>query len=200
MREAAEYIGLFLLLVFMSLAVPSIESWLLKKLGMQRRSSFIRIADLEKIEHRLTEDPGPLDTSEKLLLALVSPSFPASKHTDRIQDAVAGLLHDREVAVLAIQNLARECDWMGYQLGAASSTAVDERSRKLLDEQLATLSETYNALVIWQMPTLVAKVSVLARIVPELVDTELVMTVFRCDVDPANMAIRMSTELEDVHD
>lgn len=194
MREAAEYIGLFLLLVFMSLAVARIESWLLKKLGMQRRSSFIRIADLEKIEHRLTEDPGPLDTSEKLLLALASPSFPASKHTDRIQDAVTRLLQDREVAVLAIQNLARECDWMGYQLGAASSTVVDERSRKLLDEQLATLSETYNALA------LVAKVSVLARIVPSLVDTELVMTVFRCDVAPANMAIRMSTELEDVHD
>lgn len=85
MREAAEYIGLFLLLVFMSLAVARIESWLLKKLGMQRRSSFIRIADLEKIEHRLTEDPGPLDTPEKLSSALASPNLTASKHTDRMK-------------------------------------------------------------------------------------------------------------------
>ena len=187
---SSEWVGYLVVtafIIFASVAVVRFETWLTKKLGMQRRSQFVSIRELE-------EDPGPLNTQEKLLLALTSPKLQASKHLDRIQDAVSHLLDERRVAILALHNMEREREWMGYQLGAANTLAVDEESEKLMAAQMETLSEKYTATVKWDLPTLAEKVSVLARLVPNLVDSEFVATVFLCDTIMAGKAVQMSAE------
>jgi len=185
--EWVEYIVVAVFIVVMSVAYGFFENWLTKKLGMRRRSPFVHIADLEK-------DPGPLDAPEKLRSALVSSNLTASKHVDRIQDAFSRLLEENEVATLAIRSQHRELEWLGYQFGAARSTATDEESQKLLDQQLDELMDKYCAHQKWDIDTLASKVSVLARITPDLVDTEMVMNVFRVDHITASKAIGMSAE------
>jgi hypothetical protein len=181
------YLVAAVVLVFATVGVVHFETWLTKKLGMQRRSQFVSLCELE-------EDPGPLDTQEKLALALTSPKLQASKHLDRIQDAVSLLLAERKVAVQALYNMERNREWMGYQLGAANTLPVDEESERLLAEQLETLGEKYTATVKWDLPTLAEKVSILARLVPNLVDSEFVGTVFLCDSVTASKAVQMSAE------
>lgn len=127
-------------------------------------------------------------------MALTSPKLQASKHLDRIQDAVSLLLAERKVAVQALYNMERNREWMGYQLGAANTLPVDEESERLLAEQLETLGAKYTATVKWDLPTLAEKVSVLARLVPNLVDSEFVETVFLCDSVTADKAVQMSAE------
>lgn len=192
--EWVGYLGSAVIIVVGSFAAARFEIWLLKKTGMQRQRTFVPIADLEKAERRLAEDPGPLDTPEKLRAALVSPNLTASKQLDRIQDAVDRLLAEREVAALAIRSQHRELEWMGYQLGAACTHATDEESQKMLDLQLAELRSKYCAHQKWDLQTLAKKVSVLACITPDLVDTEMVMNVFRVDHVTASKAVDMSAE------
>lgn len=182
-----EYLVATVVLVFASVAVVRFENWLTKKLGMQRRSQFVFLRELE-------EDPGPLNTQEKLALALTSPKLQASKHLDRIQDAVSLLLAERKVAVQALYNMERNREWMGYQLGAANTLPVDEESERLLAEQRVTLGEKYAATVKWDLLTLAEKVSILARLVPNLVDSDFVATVFLCDTITASKAVQMSVE------
>jgi len=192
--EWVGYLAAAMIIIVGSFAAARFEIWLLKKTGMQRQRTFVPIADLEKAERRLAEDPGPLDTPEKLRAALVSPNLTASKHVDRIQDAFSRLLEENEVATLAVRSQHRELEWMGHQLGAACTAATDEESQKMLDKQLDELMDKYCAHQKWDLPTLAKKVSVLARLTPDLVDTHMVMNVFRVDHITAAKAVSMSAE------
>ena len=145
-----------------------------------------------KVERRRSvgsreKEPGPLNTSKDLLLALVNPVLPASKHLDRVQDAVSTLLQEREVSAFALQRLELDRKWTNSQLSYLQATMSEEQMRAL------NSADKVIDFINWDDTTLASKVSVLARLVPELICPEFVAIVFRCDIVTAQKAVQLST-------
>jgi len=92
------------------------------------------------------------------------------------------------VAAQAIRSLIDENEFLGYQL-AAERGAVSE-------EQLEELSKQYLKHHKWRMEDLVHQISLLVQVVPDRVDSELVGTVFHCDVVTAGHAVYRSAEAQ----
>lgn len=86
-----------------------------------------------------------------------------------------------QIASEVILSLLDDRDYLGYMVGHARGQIDDTTMEELTSERLQ-LSDTENA-------ALVHKVAVLAALIGDRIDSELVATVFRCDVIKAIQAI-----------